>query len=155
MDGSADGAPSHRRRVSDEVERGGLKGSKPKADHEGSGDGDRRAKSSGAFNESTKAKGHQQKLQAAIGRDGGDGLLHDFELAGRDGYVIEKYRGDDDPDDFEKAERGAIKKATQCQAGGHSQYENRTEYRGRGAGDGAKMRPHFQPRQKTEQDDDR
>src|SRR6266403_976479 len=47
MDGSADSAPSHRRGVGDEVERGGLKGSKSKADHESSGDGDRRAESGG------------------------------------------------------------------------------------------------------------
>src|SRR6266481_5420599 len=128
---------------------------KNKADHEGTGDGDRRAKSGGAFNESTEAKSNEQELQAAIGGDRGDGLLHDFELASLDGYVIEKYGGDDNPDNFEKTECRAIKKTTQRQAGGHSEYENCTKYRGCCASDGAKMGLHFQSRQKTEQDDDR
>src|SRR6266852_4751435 len=56
MDGRADGAPSHRGGVGDEFERGSLKGFKSKADHEGTGDSDRRAKSGGAFNESPESK---------------------------------------------------------------------------------------------------
>src|SRR5216684_3922482 len=40
--------------------------------------------------------------------EGGGGLLHDFELAGLDRCVIEEYGGDDNPDDFEETERGAI-----------------------------------------------
>src|SRR6266852_7131018 len=101
MNRRADGAPRDRRGVSDEVERGGLKGLETQADHERAGDSDGRAESGGAFNESAEAKGHEKKLQAAIRRDRRDGLLHDFELAGLHGNIVEKNGGNDDPDDFE------------------------------------------------------
>src|SRR6266481_3503572 len=71
VDGSADGAPS---------DRGGESGA--------------------AFDECAEAEGDEEELQATVGGDGGDGLLHDFKLTGFDGDVVEEDGGDDDPDDF-------------------------------------------------------
>src|SRR5713226_8562729 len=150
----ADGAPGDRRSIGDEVERGGLKGLKTEADHERAGDCDGSAESGGAFDESAEAEGHEQKLQTAIGRDRGDGLLHDFELAGFDGNVVEKNGGDDDPDDFEEAKSRAVEKATNSEARGHSENDDCANDGGCGAGDGAKMRPHSKSRQQAQQDDD-
>src|SRR5882762_5444875 len=50
-----------------EVARGGLKGFESKADHEGSGDGDRRAKSSTTFNKSTEAEAASRSCRRRSG----------------------------------------------------------------------------------------
>ncbi len=107
MHGNADGAPSTGSGVGDEVESGGVKGLEAEADHESAGDGDGSAESGAAFDERAEAEGDEKELKAAIGSDGGDGLLHDFELAGLDGDVVEKDSGDDNPDDFEEAVGGS------------------------------------------------
>ena len=100
VNGSADGAPSDGSGIGDEIERGGVEGFEAEADHESTGDGDGRAETCAAFDEGAEAESDEEKLEAAVGRDGGDGVLHDFKLAGLDGDVVEKNGGDDDPDDF-------------------------------------------------------
>src|SRR5260370_38375464 len=99
MNRRADGAPGDRRGVGDQVERRGLKRFEAEADHERTGDYDGSAKSRGALNKCAKAESDKEELQAAIRGDRGDGLLRDFELPGLYGNVVEKNRGDDDPDD--------------------------------------------------------
>ena len=111
VDGSADGAPGDRRGVGDQVERGGVEGAKAEADHERASDGDGRAESGATFDECAEAERDEQNLQAAIGRDAGDGFLHDFELAGFDGNVVEVDGGENDPGDFQDAERDAVGKS--------------------------------------------
>ena len=143
MHGSPDGPPGDRRRVGDEVERGGLERLETEADHKRSGDSDGCAESRAAFDESAKAEGHEQELQAAIRSDGRDGLLHDFELAGFNGNVIEKDGGDNDPDDFEETKSRAVEKATKGKASRHSENDDCANDGGGCAGDGAKMRPYF------------
>lgn len=59
----------------------------------------------------TKAKGHQKQLDAAVGRDAGDGVLDDFELCDVDGDVVEVDAGDDDPRDLGEDEGDAEEKA--------------------------------------------
>ena len=119
MDGNADGAESDRSSIGDEIERGGLKGFEAEADHKCASDGDRRAKSCAAFDECAETEGDEEELEAAVGRDGGDGLLHDFELAGVDGDVVEEDGGDDDPNDFEQAVGGAVEEARDGEGRGH------------------------------------
>ena len=111
VDGNADGAEGDRSGVGDEIESGGLKRLEAEADHEGAGDGDGRAETRAAFDEGAETKSDEEKLEATIGSDGGDGLLHDFKLAGFDGDVVEEDGGDDDPDDFEEAVGGTVEEA--------------------------------------------
>jgi hypothetical protein len=113
MHRDADGAPGDRRRIGDEIQGRGLKRLESQSDHEGAGDGDGSAESRGSFNERTKAEGDEEQLQPAIGSDGGDRLLHDFELPGGYGDVVQKDRGHYDPNDFQQAEAGAVHKAGQ------------------------------------------
>ncbi len=65
-----------------------------------------------------KQNATSKNLQAAIRRDSGDGLLHDFELAGFDGNVIEVHRGEHDPGNFQNAKCDAIGKAEVASAAG-------------------------------------
>jgi hypothetical protein len=82
-------------------------------------------------------------------------LLHDFELAGFDGDVIEKDGSDDDPNDFEETESGAVKETGNGQEGRHLKGENGHEDGGPSAGNGAKMSLDAQAGQKTKKDKDR
>ena len=144
VDGYADSAESDGSGVGDEIERSGMEGFEPETDHERAGDGDRRAESGAAFDECAETEGDEEELEAAVGRDGGDGLLHDFKLAGIDGDVVEKDGGDDDPDDFEEAVGGAVEKAGEGEVRGHVEDDDGAEDRGGGAGDGAEVRANFE-----------
>src|SRR5271163_4001198 len=137
MDRGADGAPSDGSGIGDEIEGGGVKGFEAEADHESASDGYRCAESGTALDESAKAEGDEEELEAAVGSDGGDGLLHDFELAGFDGDVIEEDGGDDDPDDFEKSEGRAIEKAGEGELCGHAKDKHGAEQSGGSASHGA------------------
>src|SRR6266849_1677830 len=94
-----DGPPSHRRRVGDEVQRGGMEGLEAQTDHEGTGDGHRRTESCAALDEGAEAESNEQKLQTAIRGDAADGGLHDLEVSGADRDVVEKDGGNDNPHD--------------------------------------------------------
>src|SRR5579859_1128372 len=152
--GNADGAPSNGSGVGDEVESGGVKGLEAEADHEGASDGDGSAESGAALNERAKAESDEKELEAAVGSDGGDGLLHDFELAGLDGDVVEKDGGDDDPDNFEEAIGGTVGKAGKSQLRGHVEDEDGAKNRGSGAGNGAEMGADFEAGEQAEKDND-
>src|SRR5271167_2124480 len=154
MDRGADGAPSDGSGIGDEIEGGGVKGFEAEADHESASDGYRCAESGAALDESAKAEGDEEELEAAVGSDGGDGLLHDFELAGFDGDVVEKYGGDDDPDDFEEAVGGAVKKAADSHLRGHVEYEDGAENCSGGASDGAEVRANFEAGEQAEKNHD-
>jgi len=73
-----------------------MKWLEPETDHECTGNGYGRAEACGTFDESAEAERYEQELQAPVGRDCGHGLLHDFELAGLDGNIVEKDCGDHD-----------------------------------------------------------
>ena len=154
MNGNADGAEGDGSGVGDEVERGGLKGFEAEADHESASDGDGRAETGAAFDECAEAEGDEEELQAAVGSDGGDGLLHDFKLAGVDGDVVEEDGGDDDPNDFEEAVGGAVEEAGEGEGRGHVEDEDGAEDGGCGAGDGANVGADFETGEQAEKDDD-
>ena len=154
VDGRADGAPGDGSGVGDEVERGGVKGFEAEADHESAGDGDRCAESGAAFDEGAEAEGDEKQLEAAVGSDGGDGLLHDFKLAGFDGDVVEEDGGDDDPDDFEKAVGGAVEEAADGHLCGHVEDQDGAENCGGGACDGAEVRADFEAGEQAEKYND-
>src|SRR5271163_4699904 len=154
MDRGADGAPSDGSGIGDEIEGGGVKGFEAEADHESASDGYRCAESGTALDESAKAEGDEEELEAAVGSDGGDGLLHDFELAGFDGDVVEKDGRDDDPDDFKEAVGGAVEKTADGHLSRHVEDEDGAENGGGGAGDGAEMRANFEAGEQTEKNDD-
>ena len=143
MHGSPDGPPGDWRRVGDEVERGGLERLETEADHKRTGDSDGGAEPRAAFDKGAKAEGHEQELQAAIRSDGRDGLLHDFELSGLNGNVVEKDGGNDDPDNFEEAKSRAVEKAANSKPSRHFENDDCANDGGCRTGDGAKMRPHF------------
>jgi len=115
VNGNADGPEGDGSGVGNEVESGGVEWFEAEADHEGASDGDGSAESGAAFNERAETEGDEKELEAAVGSDGGDGLLHDFELAGFDGDVVEEDGGNDNPDDFEEAVRGTVGKAGKSQ----------------------------------------
>ncbi len=154
VNGDADGAESDGSGIGDEVEGGGLKGLEAETDHEGAGDSDGGAEASAAFDERAEAKSYEEELQAAVGSDGRDGLLHDFKLAGVDGDVVEIDGSDDDPDDFEKAVGGAVEEAGDGQLGGHVEDEDGAQDGSGGAGDGAKVNADFETGEQAEKDED-
>src|SRR5947199_3278663 len=88
MNESADRAPGDWRGVCNQVQRSRMKRFETKSDHEGASDGNRSTESRCAFNKRSKAKCHQQNLQATIGGDAGNRFFHDLELAGFDRDVI-------------------------------------------------------------------
>ena len=87
--------------------------------------------------------------------DGRDGLLHDFKLAGFDGDIVEKHRGDDDPDNLQQPKACAVEKAACSEASRHPENGNGDNH-GRGrTGDGAQVGAHLEPGEQTQQNDDR
>ena len=153
VDGSADSAKGDGCGVGDEIEGGGVEGFEAEADHERAGDGDGGAESGAAFDESAEAEGDEKELKAAVGSDGGDGLLHDFELAGLDGDVVEKDGGDDDPDNFEEAVGRAVEKAAEGHLRGHVENKDGAEDGGGGACDGAEVGANFEAGEQAEKND--
>src|SRR5882762_1410201 len=123
-------------------------------EHESAGNRHGSAKARRSFNERAETKSHQEKLQAAVRRDGGDRLLHDFKLAGFDGNVVKKDRGDDDPDNFQQAERAAVQQTGNRQLRRHSKYKNRAKNGRRGPGDGTPVWPHLEAGEQSEQYND-
>ena len=154
MNWRANGAPGYWSGVGDEVERGGVKGFEAEADHERAGDSYWGAETGAAFDESAEAEGDEEELEAAVWGDGGDGLLHDFKLAGFDGDVVEKDGGDDDPNDFEEAVGGAVEEAACGHLGGHVEDEDGAEDGCGGAGDCAEMRADFESSEQAEKNYD-
>ncbi len=138
--GDADRAPGYRSSVGDQVQRSSLKGFEAESDHERAGDGHGRAESRGAFDEGAETESDQENLQAAIGGNGRDRLLHDLELASLDGYVIEEDGGDDNPNDFEETKSRAIEEAGNSQEGWHLKGENGDKDCGCRAGNGTNVR---------------
>jgi hypothetical protein len=131
-----------------------VKGFEAEANHESASDGDWRAESGAAFDESAEAESDKEELEATVRSDGGDGLLHDFKLARFDGDVIEKDGGDNDPYDFEEAIGGAVKEAADGHLRGHVENKDGAENRGCGSGDGAEVRANFEAGKQAEKNDD-
>jgi hypothetical protein len=154
VDGSANSAPRDGSGVGDEVECGGVEGFEAEADHKSASDGDRGTETGTAFNESAEAEGYEEELEAAVGSDGRDGLLHDFKLARFDGDVVEENGGDDDPDDFEEAVGGAVEEAAEGHLRGHMENEDGAEDSSGGAGNGAKMGADLEAGEQAEKNDD-
>src|SRR5437667_11091368 len=88
MDGSADRAPGYWRGVRNQIQRSRMERFETKSDHEGAREGNLSAESRRAFNKRSKAKCHQQNLQATIGADAGHRFLHDLELPDFDGSIV-------------------------------------------------------------------
>src|SRR2546425_11091125 len=80
MDGSADRAPGYWRGVRNQIQRSRMERFETKSDHEGARDGNRSAESRRAFNKRSKAKCHQQNLQATIGGDRGNRFFRYLEV---------------------------------------------------------------------------
>ena len=99
QDGDTHGAEGHRGGVGDEAQASGIERVEAQAHQQRGGDGHRRTKTCGTFQEGTKRKTDQQHLQALVFRDGDDRCADDVELAGLDGDLVEEYRRDDDPGD--------------------------------------------------------
>src|SRR5262249_32861853 len=78
-----------------------------------------------------------------------------FELAGVDREIVKEDGGDDDPDDFQESEAGAIEKAAGCQLIWHAKNENGDKDRRQGSCNRAKMRTDLQPREQSEQNNQR
>ncbi len=55
-----------------------------------------------------EAEGNQQRLHPLVGRDGRHRSLDDLELAGANGQVVEKHRGEHDPADGQQSETAAV-----------------------------------------------
>src|SRR2546429_9527472 len=98
------------------------------------------SESRGAFDEGAETESDQENLQAAIGGNGRDRLLHDLELASLDGYVIEEDGGDDNPNDFEETKSRAVEEAGNSQEGWHLKGENDDKDGGCRAGNGTNVR---------------
>ena len=154
VDGSADCAPGDGRGVGDEVERSGVERAEAEANHERAGDCDRRAESGATFDKRAEAECDEQNLQAAIRRDARDGLLHDFELAGFDGNIVEVHCREHDPRNFQDAKRHAISKSRNGKCGRHVKDENADDDGGESAGDCTPVRLHFQSGEQCEEHDD-
>src|SRR5262249_53217941 len=102
----------------------------------------------------SKAERNEQKLQPAIGSDRGHRLLHDFELAGIDGDVIEKNGGDYDPDDFEKPERCAVEEAAGGKLIGHLKNDDCHQNCGNGSSNRAQMGTNLESCEQAEENDE-
>src|SRR2546429_1390510 len=72
------------------------------------------SESRGAFDEGAETESDQENLQAAIGGNGRDRLLHDLELASLDGYVIEEDGGEDRKSTRLNSSHGYISYAVFC-----------------------------------------
>ncbi len=116
----------------------------PEADHEGSCDRHRCPESRCTLDEGTKAKRHEQELQPAVGRDPRDRLLHDLELAGEDGNVVEIDRRQHDPGDLQHAESDSVHEAHGREPQRHPEDDHGDRHRRSRAGDRAPVRLHAQ-----------
>ena len=97
------------------------------------------------------SKRDKEQLQPAIRRDRCYRFLHDVELAGFHGNVVEKYRRDDNPDDFQSAKSDPVEKAGGGELDRHSENRSGAQYGGRCAGDCAKVRAHLEAGEKSQQ----
>jgi len=127
-----------------------VKGFETEADHESASDGYRGSESGAAFDEGAEAEGDEKELEAAVGSDSSNGLLHDFKLTGFDGDVIEEDGGDNDPDDFEEAVRGTVEETAEGHLRGHVEHEDGAENCGCGAGHGTEVRADFEASEQAE-----
>src|SRR4029077_19588941 len=151
---SADGAPSHRRGVGNKVQRGGMEGLESQADHEGAGDGHRRAESRATFDERAKAESHQQQLQTAIRGDAPDGGLHDLEVSCADRDIVEIDSGNDNPHDVHQSGGDTVEKAFASQERRHMEHEDPNQDRSGGSGQRRPVRLYAQAGQQREQHND-
>src|SRR5260370_818792 len=130
----ADRAPSYRRGIGDQVQRGSMEGLEAQTDHEGAGDGHRRTESRAALDEGAKAESNEQELQTAIRGDAANGGLHDLEVSGADRDVVEKDGRNDNPHDIHQAGSDTVEKALASQGSGHMEDEDGDEDRSGGSG---------------------
>jgi len=107
-DGHADGAKGHRRGVGDQANARGIERVEAKAHKHGCGDGHGGAETGGALNERTKGEGNKDCLQAPVVGHAGQRVLDDFKFARFHRHVVDPHSGDDNPDNRENAEAGAL-----------------------------------------------
>src|SRR6266540_3375850 len=81
-------------------------------------------------------------MQAPVGRDARHRLLHDLELAGEDGNVVEVDRRQNDPGDFQHAEADAVQKTHPRERERHPKDAGRDQDRCPGPGNRAPVRLH-------------
>ncbi len=98
-----------------------------------------------------KAERHQQHLQAAVGGNPSDRFLHDFELAGLDGDVVEKNCRQHDPGNLQQAKSDTVTKTRDRQNHRHLEKYDGDHCRSRRTRDGAPVRLDLQPNQQPEQ----
>ena len=108
--GIAGRAPGHGRGVGEQAHRRRLEGREAEADQERARDGHGRAAPARALQERAEAERDEHGLQALVGGQGRDRLLHDLELARLHGDVVEEDRRDDDPGDAQEAEDEAVER---------------------------------------------
>src|SRR5881296_1920385 len=150
-----DRPPRHRRRVGDQIERGGVERLEAEPDHEGARNRDRRPESRRPLDEGAEAERDQQQLQPAVGGDPRHRLLHDLELARKHRDVVEVDRGQDDPRDLQDAECHPVEEAHAGERERHPEDEDGDGDRRPGARDRAPVRLHSEPRQQAKQHEDR
>src|SRR6266487_275682 len=132
-----------------------LERAESEADHEGARDRHRSAEAGRTLNKGAEAERHEQQLQAPVGRDARHRLLHDLELAGEDGNVVEVDRHQNDPGDFQHAEGDAVQKTHPRERQRHPEDADRDQDGRPGPGNRAPVRLHPQSGQEAEQDQDR
>src|SRR5258708_34938049 len=119
-----------------------MKRLESQTDHERAGDCDRGTETRAALDERAKAEGDQQQLQATIRGDAAYGGLHDLEVSGADGDVVEIDGGDDDPDDIHQAGGDTVEEAAASQGCGHMENEDGGEDGGGGSDESGPVRLH-------------
>src|SRR5258708_23277943 len=132
-----------------------MKRLESQTDHERAGDCDRGTETRAALDERAKAEGDQEKLQTAIRGDAAYGGLHDLEVSGADGEVVEIDGGDDDPDDVHQHGGYTVKESAAGYRCGHVEHENCDADRACGSGQSSPVRIHAYAPPHTEPNDDR
>ena len=117
-DGGAERAVGDRGGVADEGQAGGGERLEAEADQHGGADRHRRAEAGRALDEGAESEADEEHLDAAVGREAGDCLLHHLELPGLDGDVVDEDCVQDDPADGEQAEQRAVQRGGAGHRGG-------------------------------------
>ena len=130
-------------------------GEKPRPDQDRAGDGDRRAEAARALEEGAEREGHQQQLQAPVGRDAGDRLLQDGEPALLHRQPVEEDDVEDDPADREEARDHAEDRRPGREPGRHAEADDGDQQGEAEGDDGRDMGLHAPAGDHGEQCDDR
>ena len=120
-DGCRDCAEGDGRGVGDERESGRVQRREAEAHQERGTDGNRCAEARCAFDEGAERERDEQRLNAPVGRETGDGRFDDLELTGDHRQVVKKNGVDDDPADGEKTVGRPVSRRGDCGGHGHAE----------------------------------